>query len=192
MRRTLHLLLGLSLAVNLLFAALWLLPQGFSAAQTDRRYFPETHHTVKGLFLQYWQDHGGLAQQGYPLTEEFAEQNKLNGQTYTVQYFERAIFEKHPENAPPYDVLLSQLGTFELAARYPNNSNPAAAPQPAPSSNPTATIAPAPPTWTAVPTTGPQVRCGAVCNDGTLSSATGSGACSHHGGVNHWLYCPAP
>lgn len=31
-------------------------------------------------------------------------------------------------------------------------------------------------------------RVGAVCNDGTHSDATGSGACSHHGGVDHWLY----
>jgi hypothetical protein len=31
-------------------------------------------------------------------------------------------------------------------------------------------------------------RIGAVCNDGTTSKATGSGACSHHGGVNCWQY----
>jgi hypothetical protein len=31
-------------------------------------------------------------------------------------------------------------------------------------------------------------RMGAICNDGTQSSATGSGACSHHGGVSCWLY----
>lgn len=31
-------------------------------------------------------------------------------------------------------------------------------------------------------------RVGAICNDGWRSSATGSGACSWHGGVNHWLY----
>jgi len=31
-------------------------------------------------------------------------------------------------------------------------------------------------------------RIGAVCNDGTQSSATGSGACSWHGGVACWLY----
>ena len=31
------------------------------------------------------------------------------------------------------------------------------------------------------------VRIGAVCNDGTTSSATGSGACSGHGGVDHWI-----
>lgn len=29
-------------------------------------------------------------------------------------------------------------------------------------------------------------RIGATCNDGTSSSATGSGACSHHGGVAQW------
>lgn len=28
---------------------------------------------------------------------------------------------------------------------------------------------------------------GAVCNDGTKSSATGSGACSHHDGVDYWV-----
>lgn len=32
------------------------------------------------------------------------------------------------------------------------------------------------------------VRTGAVCKDGTRSSATGRGACSHHGGVSYWLY----
>lgn len=31
-------------------------------------------------------------------------------------------------------------------------------------------------------------RVGAVCEDGWHSSATGSGACSHHGGVDHWVY----
>ncbi len=29
-----------------------------------------------------------------------------------MQYFERAVFEYHPENQPPYDVLLSLLGDF--------------------------------------------------------------------------------
>jgi hypothetical protein len=32
------------------------------------------------------------------------------------------------------------------------------------------------------------IRIGAVCKDGTTSSATGSGACSYHGGVDHWIY----
>lgn len=29
-------------------------------------------------------------------------------------------------------------------------------------------------------------RIGAECCDETISNATGSGACSHHGGVRHW------
>jgi hypothetical protein len=33
----------------------------------------------------------------------------------------------------------------------------------------------------------PCERIGAICNDGTRSSATGSGACSHHGGVKEWI-----
>lgn len=28
----------------------------------------------------------------------------------------------------------------------------------------------------------------AICRDGNRSSATGKGACSHHGGENYWLY----
>ncbi len=33
----------------------------------------------------------------------------------------------------------------------------------------------------------PNGRSGAVCKDGTTSSATGSGACSGHGGVDRWI-----
>jgi hypothetical protein len=31
-------------------------------------------------------------------------------------------------------------------------------------------------------------RIGCICRNGTRSYATGRGACSHHGGVEHWLY----
>ena len=31
-------------------------------------------------------------------------------------------------------------------------------------------------------------RIGAICNDGWRSHSTGSGTCSHHGGVDYWLY----
>jgi hypothetical protein len=79
--------------------------------------FRETGKRVGGAFLKYWQEHGGLAQQGLPISDEFQEKSDLDGKTYTVQYFERAVFEYHPENTPPYDVLLSQLGTFRYKAR---------------------------------------------------------------------------
>lgn len=32
-----------------------------------------------------------------------------------------------------------------------------------------------------------KIRVGAICNDGTKTTATGRGACSHHGGVAYWL-----
>jgi hypothetical protein len=51
---------------------------------------------------------------GYPMTEEFEEQLE-DGRTYTVQYFERARFERHPENPAPYTILLGQFGRRILA-----------------------------------------------------------------------------
>ena len=74
-----------------------------------QRFFSETGHNLGGDFLAYWQANGGLAQFGYPLTEEFQQQLE-DGKTYTVQYFERARFERHPENQPPYTLLLGQFG----------------------------------------------------------------------------------
>jgi len=91
-------------------------------AQSDSHYFSETGHTVQGVFWQYWEAHGGLAQQGYPISDELRERSDLNGQMYTVQYFERAVFERHPENQPPFDVLLSQLGTFRYHQKYPTGA----------------------------------------------------------------------
>ena len=82
------------------------------------RLFTETGQRVGGVFLQYWNTHGGLAQQGYPISDEFTERSELDGKTYKVQYFQRAVFEFHPENRPPFDVLLSQLGTFRYRAKY--------------------------------------------------------------------------
>jgi hypothetical protein len=61
---------------------------------------------------------GGLPQQGLPISDEFQETSDLDGKTYKVQYFERAVFEYHPENQAPYDVLLSQLGTFRYKQKY--------------------------------------------------------------------------
>ena len=73
-------------------------------------YFEPVGHTLRGGFRDYWQQHGGLPQFGYPLTEEFIEVSPTDGKPYVTQYFERARFEWHPENRPPYDVLLGLLG----------------------------------------------------------------------------------
>src|SRR4051794_25890385 len=79
--------------------------QPLALAQPGCQTFPQTGRTVCGRFLTYWQQHGGLAQQGYPVTNFFVEISDVNGQPYNVQYFERAVFELHPENQAPYDVL---------------------------------------------------------------------------------------
>ena len=88
----------------------------------DSRLFPETNRTVSGLFLDYWDSHGGLPQQGYPISEVIGEVSDMDDKPYTVQYFERAVFEYHPENQAPYNVLLSQLGTFQYKKNYPNGA----------------------------------------------------------------------
>ncbi len=71
--------------------------------------FPETGFCVRDRFLAYWQAHGGLAINGYPLTAERQERLE-DGNTYTVQYFERVRLEYHPESTAPDDVQLGQLG----------------------------------------------------------------------------------
>jgi len=98
--------------------------------------FPPTGKRLGGRFLDYWNTHGGLAQQGYPISDEFTERSDLDGKSYRVQYFERAVFEMHPENPPPNDVLLSQLGTFQFKNKYPTGQVPAggATPPPGPPS----------------------------------------------------------
>ena len=79
-----------------------------------RRYFPETRHNLGGGFYEVWNAQGGLAQFGYPLSEEFPEVNPQDGNVYTVQYFERARFEYHPDNPPGYKILLGLLGVTTL------------------------------------------------------------------------------
>ncbi len=53
---------------------------------------------------------------GVRATQEFDEVLE-DGKTYQVQYFERARFERHPENGLEYYVLLGQFGRQVLAGR---------------------------------------------------------------------------
>jgi hypothetical protein len=75
------------------------------------RYFAETGYGVRGAFLQFWEQHGGLAIFGYPISNEVQEMLD-DGKVHTVQYFERARMEMHPELAnTPYAVQLGLIGT---------------------------------------------------------------------------------
>jgi hypothetical protein len=129
-------------------------------AEPNSRLFPETGKRVGGLFLDYWNTHGGLAQQGLPISDEFQEVSDLNGQTYKVQYFERAVFEFHPENAPPHNVLLSQLGTFRYRLKYPGGG--AVPPTPSTPGTVLPTPTSVPPTATPVPPTGTPDPCAGI------------------------------
>lgn len=107
--------------------------------------FAETGKRLGGLFLKYWKEHGGLAQQGFPISDEFMEKSDLDGKTYLVQYFERAVFEHHPNNKPPYDVLLTQLGTLQYGQRYQQSAPPTVTVPSAPPPGPEPTAVPPPP-----------------------------------------------
>jgi len=97
--------------------------------QADCRYFSETGRNVCGAILAAWRANGlnldgrrgfseseNLALFGLPLTGLISE-TLSDGREYQVQYFERARFELHPENSPPYNVLLGLLGNEVRAAR---------------------------------------------------------------------------
>ncbi len=82
----------------------------------ERLYFAETQHTLSHEFKRFWEQHGGLPIFGYPRSEEFPEPNADLNRVFTTQYLERERFEFHPENNPPYRVLLGRLGN-ELLKR---------------------------------------------------------------------------
>ncbi len=83
-----------------------------TGGDSDRLFFPETGHSLAYGFKDYWEGHGGLYVYGYPISEEFQEGG------YTVQYFERARFEYHPENqGTQFEVLLGRIGADYAAAR---------------------------------------------------------------------------
>lgn len=87
-------------------------------------FFAQTGHRVCFGFRDYWRSHGlefgdpsisyreSLALFGYPIGEEFTD--PVTG--LTVQYFERARFEYHPENPESYRVLLGRLGAEAVSA----------------------------------------------------------------------------
>src|SRR4051794_40514626 len=113
-----------------------------SEGQAGCRFFPETGHNVCGDILAAWHVSGlefdgkrgkseaeNLALFGLPLSD--AQTETIEGKDYTVQWFERARFELHPENQPPYNVLLGLLGNEVAAPASPSVPTPPV-PQPLP------------------------------------------------------------
>lgn len=85
-------------------------------------HFKETNHTVAEPFLTYWHKNGEVRRFGYPISESFEERSPANGKPYTVQYFERAIMEYHPELPASDSVQLTALGSLRLKELYPNGA----------------------------------------------------------------------
>lgn len=69
-------------------------------------FFPETGHTLKEAFLDFWSRGGGLDVYGFPLSEEFLT-TTADGRQRIVQYFERAVFAYYAEDG---GVRLEPLG----------------------------------------------------------------------------------
>ncbi|HWQ12487.1 MAG TPA: hypothetical protein VNL77_06800 [Roseiflexaceae bacterium] len=84
----------------------------------QRRYFPETGYSLKGLFRQTWEGRGGVRIFGYPISEEINE--NINGQWLLVQYFERARFELrlYPSRVE-LGLLGQQLAPIQLRDPWP-------------------------------------------------------------------------
>ncbi len=72
-----------------------------SSNDRERRYFPETGHTVGLGFLKFYDENGGLDNFGYPVTEFILENGRF------VQYFQRAVMEWRPNQGR---IALQDLG----------------------------------------------------------------------------------
>ena len=91
----------------------------------DCVWFGETRQMVCTDFIRYWQDHGlefgdegttyreSLALFGFPISQPHIDPDT----GMLTQYFERAVFELHPDNPDPYRVLLRRLGADVLELR---------------------------------------------------------------------------
>lgn len=104
-------------------------------------WFPETGHTLSGIFQEHWNKRGGLMAFGYPLSEPFMEPDTYTGEPLLVQYFERVRMEYHPEYEGTRDeVLFGHLGVERLremtipplavTPQSPDHTDPPIGPQP--------------------------------------------------------------
>ncbi|GAB4203791.1 MAG: hypothetical protein OHK0022_28340 [Roseiflexaceae bacterium] len=147
------------------------------ASTAERRYFPETGHSLQGGFKRFWEGRGGVAIFGLPISEEIAERLS-DGQFHTVQYFERSRFELWPNG-----VRLALLGRAQappqLLEPWPANVAP-----PGPLNEDGTPRPPAPPPAPAAlrvtPATGPTGQIFSVAGEGFLPGET----------VSLWLTAP--
>lgn len=81
-------------------------------AQAAQRCFTETGYCIDGRIREFWEQNGGLPVFGFPIGAQ--EQVTIEGNSITLQRFERNRIELHPNNQRPYDVQLGRLGADRL------------------------------------------------------------------------------
>ena len=89
-----------------------------TAKSGGERYFPQTGHRVTGDFYDtYIKAKNPELIYGYPITDAF--QNSITNRM--VQYFQRAYFERRPDNPPELRVQIKLLGELLYTPGVPEN-----------------------------------------------------------------------
>jgi hypothetical protein len=89
-------------------------PVGEADARSAKLYyFSQTQQTIAPEFTEYWIEKGGLEQFGYPISRP----TEING--VLSQFFQRAVFEYHPElKGTGSEVLLRLIGRELVTGRF--------------------------------------------------------------------------
>jgi hypothetical protein len=112
------------------------------ANRLDQRYYPQTGHTIKAGFLNFFDQHGGLDLFGYPISELGPAENNM-----VVQWFQRARLELHPDSAGG-QIVLAALGEEAFKKKHPDMKNATAVSRSLPASGTVVAMAPQPPSET--------------------------------------------
>jgi len=98
--------------VVVLAMMLLILPLARIKAANNELCFPETGKCISGEIRSFWERNGGLAVFGFPTSKQRVMQ--IEGKSVEGQHFERNRIELHPENMPPYNVLIGRVGALNM------------------------------------------------------------------------------
>jgi hypothetical protein len=105
-----------SLVVLLLIACMIGIPARPAAARQicfpDQ---PSVGACLEEPFSGYWESNGGLPVFGYPATTAQSQRHQDLNVELLTQWTERTRLEVHPENVPPYTILMGRLGAERMA-----------------------------------------------------------------------------